>query len=220
MCIGEILINQGVCAIMIHICTKERSENMNINKDACAICGGKCCKMAPCLISTRDCKNGVEQSLKERKLNNSITIYAFKTVIFMNWLGNKVLNFFINNPNNHVSLLEQFYNIAERIWQYDEVYIVRMRSINDSGCVEFVEAEAKIEHFIRSGQCVKLLSSGCEYSDDERPYGGLSLIPDEQGRGIEYCKETYSVLQNADEWLPYHEIIRNLFFGSSKTDDT
>ena len=214
------LINQGYCAIMMHICTKERSKNMYINKDACAICGGKCCKMAPCLISTRDCKADIEQWLKRIESNNSIIIYAFKTVIFMNWIGNKVFDIFMKNPNNNINFMEQFYNIAERIWQYDEVYIVRMRSINNSRCVEFVEAEAKIQHFIRAGQCVKLLSSGCEYSDDERPYGGLSLIPDEQGRGIEYCKETYSVLQNADEWLPYHEIIRNLFFTSSKTDDT
>lgn len=56
------------------------------------------------------------------------------------------------------------------------------------------------------GICCKLLENGCYFSDEERPTGGRTLIPDENGN----CKKTYTISQIAKQWQPYQEILIKL----------
>lgn len=190
---------------------------MYINKSICAQCGGTCCKTNPCLLSIRDCNGDVESKLKQLKSEQSVTVYAFSTQYFLLWIGTRYFEEFDSQFTEEG--LVKVLSIFKKLRKYEEVYVVRMRSVNSEE-VEFVKSERDIEHFIAAGTCVKLLSSGCEYSDDERPYGGLSMIPDEQGRGMQFCQKTYTLLKHANEWYKYHSIIQELFFNTHKGGDT
>ena len=89
-----------------------------------------------------------------------------------------------------------------------QVFLVKVRSVNKNVFIQVNDLQ-QLEDFIRSGPCVKLLSTGCEYSDQERPFGGKALKPDE--RGINFCNSKYSTLDNIREWQKYHDLLKRLF---------
>lgn len=62
------------------------------------------------------------------------------------------------------------------------------------------------------GVCKALGPTGCLLTWDQRPTGGKMLEPnvDNPGRG---CTSTWGKQEAAIAWLPYHEILSNVYFS-------
>lgn len=181
---------------------------MYYNKEVCTKCQGACCKASGCMLSTRDCeKEGIEKKLKQLIEEQVISIYAMPTQVFMFWLFSTTMRKHGMDLNKLIPAMEQLEKIANRLYRYPEVFMVKMRSVN-RGVFETINDMTQLGDLIISGPCVKLTSTGCEYSDNERPYGGKSLKPDE--RGIKYCTSDYSTIEMVLEWYEHHVLIEKL----------
>lgn len=78
----------------------------------------------------------------------------------------------------------------------DNTYYLRMRHLGMGIC----------DTDSQGGKCCQLTKNGCNFSYKERPTGGKTLIPKEDGNCI--CQ--YSIKKIAKEWFPYREILRQL----------
>lgn len=58
------------------------------------------------------------------------------------------------------------------------------------------------------GPCIALEETGCPFNDDDRPYGGKSLVPNWDIRTP--CQPGYSIRQCAEDWLPYQDVLNKL----------
>ncbi len=77
-------------------------------------------------------------------------------------------------------------------------YHLAIRSRNlDRGIVDLFSAK---------NTCCALGENGCTFSDDERPYGGISLVPKENFQ----CENLYSDQIAYKEWLPYQKLLERL----------
>lgn len=173
---------------------------MYIKKEICAKCAGACCKQSGCMLSTRDIKSIDE--IKELVLNKSIVIYSINYNCFILYI------FKINDLEDILAISKspEFKKI-QLLRQYDTVYIVKTRSENQD-CIEHVNNPNTVARQLASGKCVFLTSTGCEYQDFERPWGGLQLEPDV--RGIEYCESHFNILDAALDWLKYHDALEQI----------
>ena len=57
-------------------------------------------------------------------------------------------------------------------------------------------------------KCASLTENGCAYSVNERPSGGVHLIPHKDGYG--HCKSDVDKLEEARKWLPYQKVLSRL----------
>ncbi len=56
--------------------------------------------------------------------------------------------------------------------------------------------------------CAMLTSNGCIYSLDERPSGGVHLIPNE--KDFHYCHSDIDKIKELYKWLPYQKVLAKL----------
>ena len=78
--------------------------------------------------------------------------------------------------------------------------------------IEYINSiDEDISIFDNAGKCVKLTDNGCEYSDEKCHFGGVALIPRVTEDGERFvCRLTYSVMDNAMEWLEFHAELWNI----------
>ena len=184
----------------------------NFNKELCAKCGGRCCKKSGCLISVRDCKEGIREKLGELLRKNAVTLYVFPTDVFIELIIESIVQITDGNLIASRRALELLSPQFRCLKGYPEVYIVKMRSEGWNKIEHINSLDDDLWRFDQAGKCVKLTSTGCEYSDDERPYGGVALIPRVTADGNHYiCHQTYSLMDNATEWLFFHGVLWELF---------
>lgn len=56
--------------------------------------------------------------------------------------------------------------------------------------------------------CALLTSNGCPYSIDERPSGGVHLIPNE--KDFHHCHSDIDKIEELYKWLPYQKVLAKL----------
>lgn len=56
--------------------------------------------------------------------------------------------------------------------------------------------------------CTMLTSNGCTYSIDERPGGGVHLIPNE--KDFHHCRSDIDKIKELYKWLPYQKVLSKL----------
>lgn len=68
------------------------------------------------------------------------------------------------------------------------------------------------------GECIFLSDNGCTLPFALRPRGARDLIPDKDGIG-EQCIDEYSKQQCAIDWMPYHDMLRELYLEYKEAKD-
>lgn len=176
---------------------------MYINKSICKKCQGQCCKLSGCMLSTRNVKGDMKTELEKLIKNKDICIYKISFNCFMIFcFGPFIENLFLPSE------VKVDVDRAQKLRIHDDIFLVKIRSIKQEVFYTLDNCN-EIDYISNSGPCIHLREEGCKYSDTERPYGGLSLKPDE--RGIKYCKSDFNVLDAALEWFEYHSVLEEFF---------
>lgn len=79
----------------------------------------------------------------------------------------------------------------------EDILVLKTRNVN-AGIID--------DDLLNDSPCILLSSSGCEFADDDRPYGGKALKPNPTGP----CIGGYSLRKAAEDWKPYQHILSEL----------
>lgn len=185
--------------------------NNFFNKELCTKCGGRCCKQSGCLVSIRDCKEGLSR-VEVFLTDEAMTLYCISSRLFAKIIIQDVVDICGRNMKALHTTMPKVLSQLERLLSYPEVYLLKMRSEGMNAVEKISTSEDFTKKLLNSGRCVKLTSIGCEYSDEERPFGGVALIPRISADGNHYiCQMKYSMMDNAIEWLEFHDELGRIF---------
>lgn len=166
---------------------EEVEVEFNENREACSICGGRCCASYPCEIYPQDVKRwfGTDTITKDMvfKLLDSGKVQ-------LDWWEGDVRDDEFSYPDD-----------AFKDEYYSKTYYLHMRTVHD----------APIEgSWGGPCRCFKR-GEGCTLTWDQRPTGGRSLIPEPHGDGsnckIHVVEKPHCCLA----WIPYQDILDAVF---------
>lgn len=153
---------------------------MVINHARCSKCKGKqCCQKAGCALSPKDFGGSITKEVLRKRLHEDIVF----TIIPVTFKTPQLLQF--------------------RGEMCYALFIPRIKGKNDKNTFLIIKKQHEYNPCMYWS-----LEKGCEFSDSERPYGGLSLVPQKNPKK---CYNTYEASKkHIMDWKPYQEIIYSL----------
>lgn len=154
----------------------------NLNPEFCTKCQGHCCKKCGCHFSPDD--------FEFKKVDDEIGPRDTNEVIF------EILKKEMEKGYIVVEYIpgETFYSDIDGI-------ILRARNTNEG-----------LTGLWNRSPCILLTENGCKLDYEHRPSGGRLLMPifDESTNRF-YCRQYYDIYSCCKEWLPFKEVLAQLF---------
>lgn len=98
----------------------------------------------------------------------------------------------------YISITASHCIYQEQNGKYTHDYLLYLRARNlDRGEVDLLSVD---------NRCLALTNKGCSYTLENRPRGGVNLIPDKNHN----CKPAVPQIEIANTWLPYQKILSKL----------
>lgn len=147
----------------------------NINHEICRKCKGKfCCQQIGCALKPEDFDDKITKELLVERLKSDIVFSVMPT-----------------NADTE-------YTMLYRGQLYGILFIPRIKGKRDA-------KKYLVTKKMANNPCMYWdRKTGCSFSDEERPYGGVALIPN-QG---EACINGYEESPEQEkDWLPYQKMI-------------
>lgn len=164
----------------------------NETPEACAACGGRCCKRMGCPWSVKD----FEREYGEITYEN--VEKALKAgLIAIDWWEGDYRDDYEGDQED----------TEERDW-VDRCYYIRMRHVGEPEvCGSW------------GGRCVALTDRGCKFDWDHRPLGGKSLVGSMRGWQTKNgCKGINPKIEFVADWFRYNEVLERFAYDPRFTE--
>ncbi len=197
-----------------------------INYDMCKLCGGLCCRQTPCEYLPTDFAlpkiENIEQAIvsnlaiiDEGYLKTSTkkqSVYYLRTRTYREDLNKMQIN---NKSDIYLSKLGRkgtclYYKAAKKYYcgiEYDKYNEEKILSLNKIELLKLFKMKQQFEGIAKPIEvCVQEYLDarkeeawgGCLLSEEQRPSGGLYIVPDFRSDGNYHCKELD--LYRKDSW--------------------
>lgn len=155
-----------------------KAENM-VNQSLCKECKGKnCCQISGCALAPKDFDEPITEEVLERRLKDDIVFSLIPT-------------------KKETEYKMQIMGIS-----YNALFVPRIKGIKDKN--RFLLTKK-----VQNNPCMYWnLENGCNFSDKDRPFGGINVVPNKDKVN---CYNLYELTtQHKNDWEPYQEVIINL----------
>ena len=155
-----------------------KAQNV-VNQNLCKECKGKnCCQIAGCALAPKDFGGLITEETLEIRLKEDIVFSLIPTK------------------------KETKYKMQIMGMTVNALFVPRIKGIKDKD--SFL-----IKKKISNNPCMYWsYENGCKFSENERPFGGLSVVPNKDKVN---CYNLYELTaQHIKDWEPYQEVIMNL----------